>query len=174
MENQQTTQSKQKWGFLERLKLGKNAEMLIVIALIAVLALVLIGNIGMDTSSQSSEDYTDFERWCMGEQQRAEKLLSEIKGAGKVSVLITYGSGAEKVYAFKTESKTVNGVTTVTEELVYHSGKPILISEKAPEIRGIVVVAEGADDAMVKLEIVRAIMALYNVEAKYIEVFSGK
>ena len=110
----------------------------------------------------------------MGEQQRAEKLLSEIKGAGKVSVLITYGSGAEKIYAFKTESKTVNGVTTVTEELVYHSGKPILISEKAPEIRGIVVVAEGADDAMVKLEIVRAIMALYNVEAKYIEVFSGR
>ena len=37
-----------------------------------------------------------------------------------------------------------------------------------------VVVAEGADDAMVKLEIVRAIMALYNVEAKYIEVFSGR
>ena len=54
-------------------------------------------------------------------------MLSGIEGAGKVSVMITYESSVNKVYAYETTSKTSGGVTTVSEEIVYTSGKPLLI-----------------------------------------------
>ena len=51
------------------------------------------------------------------------------------------------------------------------SGKPVLIAEKFPEIQGVVIVAEGAGNAAVKLEIIRAVQALLEVPNEKIEVF---
>ena len=45
------------------------------------------------------------------------------------------------------------------------------ILEKFPEIQGVVIVAEGAGNAAVKLEIIRAVQALLEVPNEKIEVF---
>ncbi|MEG2085903.1 MAG: hypothetical protein RR054_03320, partial [Clostridia bacterium] len=108
------------------------------------------------------------------QEYRAEKILGKIKGAGKVEVMITYESSFEKVYAYKTSSKTVDGKEVVTQELLYVSGKPILIKETPPRIQGVVIVAEGASNPTIKLEIIRAIIALCNVQPSQIEVFTAK
>ncbi len=162
---------KRKKGFLWS-KFGKN-ELWIFLGIVAVVAVLLFFGSGSKTVT-TEEDYSLFEKWCLNEQERAEVLLGKIKGAGKVKVLITFDGSAEKVYARKTVSRTSGGVTTVTEEIVYNSGKPVLVTETAPKIKGIVVVAEGAGNARVKLEIVRAVMTLYGVEASAVEVFASK
>lgn len=50
------------------------------------------------------------------------------------------------------------------------SGEPFIVKEKTPEIEGIVVVAEGGDDIIVKDAISKAAQALFNVPAHKVEV----
>lgn len=151
----------------------RKLELLLIIGLAAAILAVFVSSF-TDSTDEVSGDYSQFEKWCLSEQTRAEEALGRIKGAGKVKVLITYISASEKVYATKTVSKTSNGVTTVTEEIVFSSGKPVVVTEKAPKIGGIVVVADGAGDARVKLEIIRAIMTLFDIQASDVEVFAAK
>ena len=152
-----------KTGATQKLKAIKKPEM--IIALILILAVIVIF---APTLFGEKEEESD------AEEKRLAKVLSGIEGAGKVSVMITYESSVNKVYAYETTSKTSGGVTTVSEEIVYSSGKPLLIKEEAPKVRGVVVVAEGASDTGVKLAIVRAVMALIEVSPGNIEVFASK
>ena len=48
---------------------------------------------------------------------------------------------------------------------------PYLLYEKEPEIRGVIVVAEGAADVSVRLDLQRAVCAVLNVPISAVEVF---
>ena len=49
-------------------------------------------------------------------------------------------------------------------------GKPIVVKENTPEIEGIVVVAQGGGNVLVKESISKAAQALFNVPAHKVEV----
>lgn len=120
-----------------------------------------------------------------------EKILSKINGAGKVSVVITYISGKEIVPATdikKTENATSEkdtggGTRNITQNdlensVVYSEEqngvkKPVVIKEILPEVKGVVVVAEGASNAEVKENIIRAVQVLTGVATHKIQVFVG-
>ena len=52
--------------------------------------------------------------------------------------------------------------------------KPIVLMEVLPQIKGVIVVAGGADDINVKLNIYRAVQATISVSSDNIQVFAGK
>jgi stage III sporulation protein AG len=119
-----------------------------------------------------------------------EYILSQIAGAGKVSVLITYISGKGMVPAtdIKKNENTTNekdndgGTRNISQNdlessVVYseeQSGvkKPVVIKEILPEVKGVVVVAEGASDAEVKENIINAVQVLTGVAPHKIQVFA--
>lgn len=51
-------------------------------------------------------------------------------------------------------------------------GKPVILKEIEPKVKGVVVVAQGANDARVKLELYKAVMTLLGVESSDIEIFA--
>ena len=123
------------------------------------------------------------------EEQRLKAVLSCIRGAGKVEVMITYETGTELVTAM---SKNVNSnasetndgdkvsTTTQTTEssepaTVNDNGgnEPIVLMEKQPVVRGVIVVAEGAADISVKLDLQRAVKAVLDIPLSKIEVFES-
>lgn len=77
-------------------------------------------------------------------ERRMESVLSCVRGAGRVRVLV---SGEDSVSAF---------------------------SSSAARISGVLVVAEGADDIRVSLELQKAVQALLNLDAERIEILSMK
>ena len=102
------------------------------------------------------------------------KILSQVKGAGKVSVNIAFVNSEQQQYAKNktNETKTVQekdtagGVRTTTESkdseqilLSKEAGsdKPIVISKVYPEIKGVIVVAQGASNSTVKANLTKAI-----------------
>ena len=50
------------------------------------------------------------------------------------------------------------------------NGEPYVVEEKTPEITGVLVVASGAADEKVRLEIYDAVKALYGIAAHRIKV----
>ena len=97
---------------------------------------------------------------------------------------IGYDGNFETVYAFdKTTNTTTrtddsggaNLTTTVTEEkstaVFYENKKPLIEKTVAPKITGVIVVAEGAKDVAVRLNILKAVATALNVNEKIIEIF---
>ena len=104
---------------------------------------------------------------------------------GKKTTLLTgivdaNNMGTVKFNGVTWNAITENGVTTKTEEIVViekpllidgSSGEePLVLLEIMPKIAGVVVVAEGAKDVNVKLNLLKAIQALITVPSGNIEI----
>jgi len=121
-------------------------------------------------------------------EERMEKILSQIEGVGKVSVMITYEAGTERVPAYdkserrnETQEEDNNGgKRTITQndlesKVVYEeqngTKKPIILKEIEPIVKGVVVVAEGGGDPTVKENLVKAVQALVDIAPHKVQVF---
>lgn len=122
------------------------------------------------------------------EEARLREVLSVIKGAGRVEVMITYYSGREIVTAMNTiesststEEEDNNGGSRKVIQSDRNSqpvtfndnegSKPIIIKEVEPEVKGVVVISEGASDIRVKMELIRAVQVALGVNPNQVEVF---
>ena len=132
----------------------------------------------------------EYERWYAYAAHLEEKLeeeLAKVKGVGDVSVMITL-KASEEIIVQKDETMVLNETkeqdaqggtravigTDRKEETVYQKvdGKetPYIIKTKLPEIAGILVVAKGGGNAMVKKRITEIAGALFAVEVHKITV----
>ena len=162
----------------KRLELG-------IYALLAVLGILIYSaSCGRETESPPAQSETGEEMFAESSvEERLAETLSCIRGAGRVQVMITYETGTQIVPAMSTDvqsstsQSTSEGGTTVNENRT-ESTRPaslqeeaLVLTEKAPEVRGVIVIAEGAADIAVKLRLERAVETVLGVDANCIEVF---
>lgn len=179
-----TKQKKQ--NFWDKIKGIKHFEIIIVVAFCAILLLIYSSTFSSDNQQENTLTALTTEEYANYLENKLSNVLSQINGAGNVSVMITLSCGIEYVYATntteETTTQTVAGTTTTqttkTEEiiLVSVSGKnsPIIIRENLPKVSGVVVVSSGANNISVMLELQKAVMALLEVNAEDIEILVGK
>ena len=103
--------------------------------------------------------------------------------------MITYQSSSEVVTASSTETQTStviekseNGGTRESETIVENkapvtvgsgSGEnALVVVEKEPEIKGVIVVAEGAENITVKLSLQKAVETVLQVSPSQVEIFA--
>lgn len=121
-------------------------------------------------------------------EKRFEREFSKIEGVGDVEVIIMLKTSGEIVINKDTPS-TLNESEEVDSEggtrqsvesdskeatvLINNadgSTKPIILRELEPEISGVVIIAEGGDDIVVKQNLMKAAKVLLDVPAHKIEV----
>lgn len=120
-------------------------------------------------------------------QKQLENTLANVSGVGKVKVMITLEGSSEKVtlsdpvYSSDTTTENDSSGGTRTEqsmksepETVFEENddkkSPYVIKELQPQIKGVLVVAEGGDNDTVKKEIIEAVMVLFGLESHKIKV----
>ena len=180
----------------ERIKNMKSIEIFVVILVIAIVVSLYTSSFGKPSSSAGEKDEPDDKgvQWVSWEANRdqleakLQEKLSSIKGAGKVEVMITYKSSKEIIPAVNTtesqttteEQDTSGGVRTVSQRDVNSQTvtmndpggtKPLVIKEVEPEIKGVIVIAEGAKDIRIKMDLMRAVQTALGVSAGQVEVF---
>lgn len=116
-------------------------------------------------------------------EQRLTDVLSAIRGAGRVRVLVTYETTGELVPAMATtrdtgtqtggaqESTQVREVSEPYAVTTDAGEEPVVLKEIEPVVRGVIVVAEGAADPTVRMALARAVQAATGVSASRVEVF---
>ncbi|MGE5679094.1 MAG: stage III sporulation protein AG [Pseudomonadota bacterium] len=122
-------------------------------------------------------------------ENELSSILGKIQGAGRVSVMITLESGKEIVPAKDesisdkvTNEKDTSGGTRITDEkttddeVVFAAAqggnsKPLIIKEINPEVKGVIVVAEGAKDSKIKLKISQAVQTVLDIPAYRVTVY---
>ncbi len=185
-----------KWKGLKLLKKEHVAIVFILGVLLMVLALPLKSTEKKDSQKDQEKgeqtlvtDKTE-EKKSYGEylEKRMEEILSRMDGAGKVEVLITMKSSAEQVVAKdKNSTRSVSGAESAesgeehdenSEETVYAESDegtvPYIVKEISPAVKGVLVVAEGGEDPVVRQNITEAVMALFSIESHKIKIVRMK
>ena len=112
-------------------------------------------------------------------ESRMEETLSLIDGAGQVRVMITMKDTGEKVVEKDITCRTdaASGGSQNTEQSqssVYtrdgNTETPYISNEMTPHVEGVLVVAQGGGNSMVKQNILQSVMALFPLEAHKITI----
>ena len=110
---------------------------------------------------------------CLEEQ--LEEILSRVKGAGKVEVLLTQRCGEEILY--QTDSDAGDSVNREDTVILTDSDREEtgLVRQVLPPVYlGAVIVAQGGDSPAVKLAIVEAVMDVTGLKSHQITVLKMK
>lgn len=126
-------------------------------------------------------------------QQTAElkSILSKIQGVGEVEVKIQFESGEVQVPAMNSDVQTSTtveddgegGTRNITQQtqgdsvVMKNSGnesEPFIIKTYKPQVLGVIIVAEGAEDSKIKYDIQVAVSKLYDIGIDKVNVYSMK
>jgi stage III sporulation protein AG len=140
----------------------------------------------MAQKENNSEDY------AQKLEKDLENILSRIEGVGNIEVLITLNSDEEVVAAMDvvessttTNEKDSSGAVretiqtesnnkVVTSQDTSGQNKPIVLKRIMPEIRGVIVVADGAKDPKLRYELSLAVQTALGIPAYKVKVISSK
>jgi len=137
-----------------------------------------------DTNTTSYDTNT----YITEKENKLKSILKKVSGIGNVEVMITLRASEKQVPLKDTPStqesvnendreggSRVNSNVTRDESTVLITNEngdsvPYIIQELEPKVEGVVVIAEGGDDARIKLDIIEAAEVLFNVPAHKVKV----
>jgi stage III sporulation protein AG len=175
----------------------------IIVALVAVLIIIVASFFkGTDSMTLQSNDTkkqqvktenndADAENYETSMENKLKSTLEEMDGVGNVQVMMYFSSSEEQVPAFNenksnsvtNETDTSGGKRTTTQSsdgntiVTSKDGdkeSPLIVKKYKPSITGVCVVAEGASDDVVKLNITNAVVDLFGISADKVNVYPMK
>lgn len=170
----------------------KNVENL-VIFLVGVVIVIIAGSYIFESEEEIIVSENNISEIFNAEifEKKLAKILSEIKGAGEVEVMISYQTGVENIPLIDTKDSN-----TVTEEaeadsnrrteqnsmetsIIFNQEKngnkvPYISKTIMPTVEGVIVTSEGGGDEIVKANIVKAVTVVTGVSANKVQVFPKK
>jgi len=144
--------------------------LIVIFSIIAIFVLLF----GFNNEKESDQTVFNSDNYVSALENRLSKTLSEVDGAGKVSVIITVESGMETIIATEKTISETNGSKETVESPIIVNGKTVVLKELYPKISGVVIVAEGADNIAVMQKIQQATVSLLDVELNRIEILTMK
>lgn len=121
-------------------------------------------------------------------EKKLKGVLGKVDGIGSVEVMITL-KGSKELVTLKDSPYTQESVNEIDGEggsrlssnidqedstVIVNSGNgesmPYVIKEIEPEVAGVVVIAQGGDNGIIKIEITEAVQVLFNIPAHKIKV----
>ena len=162
--------NEKKMKFIDKIKSNKKIQYIVI----AVLSILVIFIVFFNGKSKTTEEVSAEVNYVSNLETKLEKTLSQVDGAGKVSVVINVESGMETVLATKTvTTENSSGKHTETTPILVN-GKTVVIKELNPEITGVLIVCEGAKSIAVLNKLQQATMSLLDININKIEILSMK
>lgn len=124
-------------------------------------------------------------------ENKLKETLENMQGVGKVQVMIYFKGGEEQVPAINindstslTEEKDVDGGTrkitqkndgrSIVMMNTENGTEPFVVKKFKPEVTGVCIVAEGAENNLTKLEIQKAVINLFDLTENKVNVYAMK
>ena len=116
-------------------------------------------------------------------ERRLAELLSKVEGAGQVSVMVYADTGSEQVPAYNNIQDTRNDeradgksleISETRQLALAGTDEPVILKVIIPQIKGVVVVAEGADDILIKAQLNNAVCTLLGIPEHRVQILKHK
>lgn len=147
------------------------------------------------TEAEKTKNVQEDNETISKEEQDIEKKLKDtlenIEGVGNVKVMIYFKGGEEQIPAINindstslTEEKDVDGGTrkitqkndgrSIVMMNTENGTEPFVVKKYKPEVTGVFIVAEGADNNLIKLQIEKAVINLFDLKEDQVNVYAMK
>lgn len=152
--------------------LGKYSYVLLVMAVGAVLLLLPTGGRDSpDTPEQEEGASFDLEAF----EEKLERALSQVEGAGETRVVLTLDGGSRQVLARNQDKDGDGGGSNTVVTVGKGSGQQevVPLQTVAPQFRGALIVCPGGGNAATRLKLIEAVSALTGLGSDRISVCQG-
>ena len=156
--------------------LRKHKYVILIVA-VGILLMTLPGNNDRAELEKPSISLNSDEKESI--EERLKGILSKIRGAGDVEVMLTTATGEEVI--FQTDDDYTNGentsstrMNTVTVTDAQRNQDGLVRQVNPPVYMGAVIICQGGDDPAVRLSIVDAVSKLTGLGANRISVLKMK
>lgn len=153
----------------------KSALIILIIGVI-----LLLFPVGTKTEKEIPQEETH-ETYRVETERNLKRILSKVKGVGGVEVFVTFENYGEAVYAKNGagEENGEKGAKEFSDNYVLKNDagggeSPLVVKKETPRIAGVLVVAQGANDPVLKMQIISAVRAVTGVKAHRVEVLEKK
>lgn len=139
----------------------------------------LIGSGGKQQESAETSSGVTTEEYAVQLEHRLEKMIKGIQGVGTCRVLITMEQGAEYIYATQDKNSTEVDETSESDKLSTESKssgeqtyimvstkqgeQPLLLTELAPRVKGVVAVCDGGGNPQVVQTVIQALSTALDI-----------
>jgi len=171
-------------SFFAKVKKVKNFEIYLAVGLILIMIAIYMSTLGGGGSPTSPQNVARAnENFAREMEQRLVATLSNVRGAGSVSAMVTVVGTATIEIAYNIDERTVTQTapggssttnTTITKTPIIVGGQPVIIHKINPRVMGVVIVASGAHDPMVRMNLLRAVQVVIADDSVRIEIFAGR
>ncbi|HHW60627.1 MAG TPA: hypothetical protein GX404_01815 [Syntrophomonadaceae bacterium] len=168
---------------------NRNKKLILVVAVcIGILALIWpVTKVDQSTQTLSGENSgssTGSKKATV--EKELEAILSGVEGAGSVQVKVTLQSDGKKTYARNTKEEKRSThenerggqkqmeENSQTSDIAVLGGNALIIEESAPQILGVLVVAEGAGDPRIQEQLTDITSTLLNISPHHVRVVAAE
>lgn len=158
----------------------KKLKLIAAVGLIGIL-LIMMSEFAPKAEKQPvapMETQENYAQYTAHLEAQTEALLASIQGTGKCKVMITLRHSDERVYARNSQENQNGSSYSRQDEYVLYDGQdgetPALIKQYFPQVQGVAVVCEGADNTVVRESIINSVSALFNISVSKISVSKYK
>ena len=141
---------KKGFGWLEKLKKVKHIEIYVAILFVVVLLLMYFSNFSKSNTNKTTSNDLSVTSYINDLEENLEEILTNIGGVKNVKVMITLNMD---------QAEVVNSQINLNH---------------FPDIKGVIVTAEGVENTATKLKVLHAIQAVLNITNGNIEILSSK
>ena len=161
----------------ERFSTGRGYQWVLVLGIAGIL-LIGVSSCREQKPTVPQAESSDTAQYIEQMEERLERMVSSVRGAGCAEVMITLQNGVEYVYANEqktnsdhTESESQTSVRDDSHKTVVTvdngDGKSgLLVTEIQPVVRGVVVACEGAVDETVAALVSQAVCTALDITGK--------
>jgi len=149
------------------------------------------GNLKTAQNTAAQSDNLSIEAYENTLENELKNVLQQMKGIGRVEVIVHCESGEEQVPAFNNNETTSNTTEKATDGsnrnitqksngstiVVTTEGgdnKALILKKNKPKLTGVLIVADGAEDKILELQISKAVSSLYDVPENKVNVYPMK
>lgn len=162
-------------------KIVEKYKYFVIVILIGICMMIISPLDGSQKEMVINTSFSNFSTDTL--QTELEDILAEISGVGRVKVLLNVGGGISNVYATDItddyQKKGDDVTRKTTEEIVFSTGsgglkEPIKLTDNYPKYLGALIVCDGADDALINLQIIKAVSAICDISSDKITILKMK
>ncbi len=168
-------------GFIEKIKnvnLDKKSKVIIVVGF-SVMLILMLSEIDFNKKEKEIDiPQLSNEEYCLYLEDKIQKFVENIEGAGRAKVIITLAETTEYIYATDDKDVQKNNTnsddSTIEKEYVIiennNNDEGLLIKTIEPKVRGVAISCEGGNDAKVQEQIYSAVEAILDISTSNISI----